>query len=510
MMGSNALLPPRVASPTIRYLPLFLIVAAGVVLRVLWLDRLTGIDGDEAWYGILGQHWAQGDFIYWRTPTGNYPGPIQPALVALGQFFLPSQFIVLRIPSLIASLAAMALAWHIARRHLDGATSRIALVLMAALPANIAYARFGWDPSLGGMIFLAGLGAALDRRLVITALLFGLGIWTHPTNVFAAPMLLIVFMAADRREGGSWLLRSGILVAVMLLLTGAMMSTAVQSGQFTDPLAMFGRLVSPGDWSAFLVLFGRLIMGQPWFVHLAGTGFAELLPLADLLGLAALAATIIVAAAAIRNGWDSASASILAGWLGMIVAYALIGGYASLNAPTERYAFVLIAPTAMVLAITLRKITGLQVRPAREAVIVLSAGALLIGATIKFYMIPLATQDSIKINNFKTGPIEPKEAAARWIIRERRHGPLRIVAESGWISRPLSYRLAGQPITVVNADWEPAEAARRVPEPRFYAAFAGSTLDRQLAAARPSGVAFTATGYDGRPILRIWEGPPRP
>lgn len=487
---------------------LFRVVIAGLLLRLLWLDRLTGIDGDEAWHGALAQRWAGGDLTLWRTPTGNYPGPIQPALVALGQFFLPSQFILLRIPSVLSSLAAMALAWWIGRRHFDAATGRMALMLTAVLPGNIAYARFGWDPSHSGMIVLAGIALALERQLALTVIVYALAVWTHPTNVFAAPLLLPIFGAAEWQAGERRLLipRLGLLAALMALLTAAMMATASQAGQFVDEGAILTRLLTPADWLSFLLLLGRLMAGEPWFVHLAGSGYGPLMPLVDFAGLAMLAATLWFATRTLKVRGLSLRGGVLLGWLAMVAAYALIGGFAPLNPPTERYAFVLVAPTALVMAMVLRAGLGQAAGRLLEALVTAIIGTALIAATIAFYLVPLATRDGIGVNAFKTGPVEPKEAAARWLATEaRRGGPVRLVAEDWWLYWPLAYRLAGQPIELVDAEARPRAAARGVPGRTFDIAFAGSSMDRRLATARGSSLTWTARGYDGRAVIRIWE-----
>lgn len=384
---------------------LALVVIAAIVLRLLWLDRLTGIDGDEAWYGALAQRWAAGDFTLWRTPTGNYPGPIQPALIALGQFVAPSEYILLRIPTLLSSLTAMALAWSIGRRHVDAATGRIALLLMAVLPANIAYARFGWDPSHSGMIVLGGIALALERRLALTMLIFALAVWTHPTNVFAAPLLLIVFIAAERQAGEMPLftVRNGLLIGAMGLITAIMMATAIQAGQFANAGAIVARLVSPADWLVFVLLFGRLMAGEPWFVHLAGSSYGALLPLVDVVAMTMLAGTAWYAARTLKRDGLTVSGGLLAGWLAMVVAYALIGGNAPLNAPTERYAFVLVAPTALAMAMMLGAALGRPAGTWREAIDMAVAGGALITSTIVFYLVPLATRDGTGDNAFKTG-----------------------------------------------------------------------------------------------------------
>ena len=489
-------------------LSLAVLVAAGVVLRLVWLDRLTGIDGDEAWYGVLAQHWAAGDFVTWRTPTGNYPGPIQPALVALGQFVAPARFVMLRVPSLLSSLAAMALAWWIGRRFFDEATARLALLLVALLPANIAYARFGWDPSHGAMLALAAIATAMQRRLAPTALVYALAVWTHPTNVFLAPMLLILFARAEREVGNPpWSLRSLALIALIGAATAAMMAAATQAGQFASPLAMLARLVSPSDWLAFLLSLARLITGRAWFMHLAGNDYGALLPLADGIAVALLAGTLWFAVGTLR-GERLSHRGLPAGWLAMLIAYALVGGAGPLNPPTERYAIVLVAPTALVIAMALRAWLGKNVGTLREAALAATLGAALIAATLAFYLVPLATRDRtgftawLGVDALRTGPVEPKEATARWLLAQRRTGQsLRVIAEDWWLYWPLAYRLDSQAV-VINAETDPRGAGQPGADPTVVVTYAGSTLDRRLApVARP---AFTATGYDGRAIVDVW------
>ena len=487
---------------------LMVLVAAGIAMRLLWLSRLTGIDGDEAWEGVLGQHWAAGDFVLWRTPTGNYAGPIQPALVALGQFVAPSRFVMLRVPSVLTSLAAMALSWRIGLKHFDAPTARLALLLLALLPANIAYARFGWDPSHGAMLALAAIATALERRLVLTALLYALALWNHPTNVFLAPLLLVVFARAEQEAGHKlWSPRVLTLLVVAAAATAVMMATAAQSGEFASPMAMLGRLVSPVDWLAFVLLLARLIEGRPWFMHLAGSDFGVWGPFADLVGVALLVGALWFAIGSLRGGrWSYRG--VPAGWLAMLVAYALIGGGAPLNPPTERYGFVLVAPTALVIAMALRGWLGRYAGGVREAALEAVMGAALIAISLACYLVPLATRDRtayagwLGVDALRTGPVEPKEATARWLLGQARGAaPLRVIAEDWWLYWPLAYRLGSQAV-VINAETDLRRARQASADPTFVVTYAGSPLDRRLApVARP---AFTAIGYDGRAIVNVW------
>lgn len=494
------------------YLPLAVIVTIAVVLRIVWLDRLPGINGDEAWQGALAQRWAAGDLTLWRTPSGNFPGPIQTALVALGQYVMPSEFVTLRIPTVISSLAAMVIAWWIGRRHFDAATGRIALMLMATLPANIAFARFGWDPSHSPLLVLGGIAVALERRLALMLSIYALALWNHPTNVFAAPLLLIAFAAAERPAANNRLFAVRISVAftAMALATAIMMATATQAGQFVNRADVMARLVSPADWLTIVLLLGRTMAGEPWFVSLAGSSYGALLPLVDMVALSLLLGTTWFTIRTVTRDGLSLRGGLLLGWLAMVASFALIGGSAALTAPSERYAFVLVAPTAMGIAIAARSVLGRAAGTLREALATATLGALLLASTIAFYLVPLANRDATAHMAFRTGPVEPKEAAARWISAEARRAPIRLITENWWLHWPLAYRLAGQPVVVVDAEKQPLEALRETPLRTIDVVFAGGPADRRLAVDPGARLTYTAQGYDGRAVVRLWERGLRP
>ena len=57
----------------------WLVVLVAVVLRFYGLDRLPGINGDEAWLALQVQHLLRGEHVSLRTPTHMF---INPLLVA--------------------------------------------------------------------------------------------------------------------------------------------------------------------------------------------------------------------------------------------------------------------------------------------------------------------------------------------------------------------------------------------------------------------------------------------
>src|SRR5688572_23562479 len=175
------------------YWPLWMIVALAIFLRLYEVHRLPGMQGDEAWYGLQARLLLSGAPIEWRTPTGNVPGMIHLwSLILLHSLFEPS-LLLLRLPSILTSIAALLLAYAVGRRFFGQAAGMGSLVLMACLPVTIAYARLGWDPSHSPLLVLAAAYAAFAGRRLLGALLFALALANHPSAAFIAPFLTLGF-----------------------------------------------------------------------------------------------------------------------------------------------------------------------------------------------------------------------------------------------------------------------------------------------------------------------------
>src|SRR5688500_10239541 len=135
---------PRLALITINMVGL-LSVAVG--MRIWQLDHVPGINGDEAWYGIQAMRLLNGEAVAWQTPTNNVLNPLFfVPLTALHMIASPSAAL-LRWPSALSGILALVLNYVLCRRTFDRPTALVTTVLLAVLPVNIAYSRFGWDTS---------------------------------------------------------------------------------------------------------------------------------------------------------------------------------------------------------------------------------------------------------------------------------------------------------------------------------------------------------------------------
>lgn len=489
----------------------WVVIAIAILFRVLELGRLPGINGDEAWYGVQAQRWASGEMVDWRTPSGNLPGPLQLGGLLLLQAVFEPSFALLRVPSLIASLGAMAMAYAIGRRFFDRTTAMIALLLMAALPVNIAYARFGWDTSHLGLVILAAAYAALAGRRVLSALAFGLSVTVHPTAVFAGPFLALLVFG---REMETVPLRPAIArllpYLAMLILASGLLAITTSGGQALASFSGLGdRLTAPAQWAAFGILFERLMTGETVYRYITGQGFGRLTPSIDLAGAVLIMGLAASAIITLRRRAFGIAAGVVTGWLLSLLLFFLIAGNGALQPHFERYALWLIAPTSLAVAVLVRRL----VRRDNVAItITLAITILLLAGFWLRYFVVLETQGSLSSRTFWTGPAEPKQAAHDQLAAvARAEGPIRVVAEDWWLFWPVRYLAGGEPIKMRNAESLPPRPDRIAQREEIYwLVYTGSALDRQIAATADARLrsAIDATGHPQ--ALHIWWTPAKP
>ena len=136
-----------------------------VLFRMWDLGTLPGVNGDEAWYGMITGELLSGESSSWVTPTGNMLNPFYfGPLLFLHSLFGPS-FTILRVPAVVSGLAALVANVACCRKLFGERTALISTMVLAVLPVNIAYSRFGWDTSqtLLATVFLLYACAALAR-----------------------------------------------------------------------------------------------------------------------------------------------------------------------------------------------------------------------------------------------------------------------------------------------------------------------------------------------------------
>ncbi len=502
---------------------LILLLAAATLCRALELDHIPGLNGDEAWQGVQAQRVLRGEAISWRTPTGN---PINPLtflpLLAL-HACLPPSVALLRLIPLVSGVAALLVNYIFCRRLFGQQLAVISSVLLAVLPATVAYSRFAWDASQTVLISLPVLYCSLGmvrkpahRRgwLIGAASALCLALVVHPTNLFLAPLFVTAAIWSWRQDISAWIVarrRWGVPAAMALfVVAGVAFCLAAKRSEMIG--GALGRLVSPGQAAAYFGCIVDLLSGTTIYRFIPATQ----LKATDPATLAYRSAAWIILLASAVGVWRAlqlrrhATLRILLAGLALgLLAFYLIAGPKASEPHVERYSMWMIAPLTLLLAsgiqCWIRSTAKARLRP---AVALLMAWCLLAGFGW-YYIRPLRLGLTAPHLAFRTSQVEPKLAALHAIRAQSTSRPTRIVAQGWWLYWPLAYLAGSEPsVSVVPAD-VPGEAALQ-PENQagkgWHVAFVESepylSIDGHVAK-QPQSLPVIINDAAGRPLIRL-------
>lgn len=479
--------------------PLWLLVAFAVALRVIRFGDLPGLIGDEAWYGVQAQRLASGTGGELRTPTGNVPGLFQLGSTMLLQSVGPPSALLLRIPALLSSLSAMALAYAIGRRFFGPLAGMTALVIMACLPANLAYARLGWDPSHASMLILAAAYATLARRRLLAMLLFALAMANHPAAVFVAPFLAMAyggaaFAHAPRRTAALEMGRFALLLSVAIVPITLLSPAASSYISLTQSVA---RLADPSQWVSFAAGFLRLLSGDITSIFIAGRGLGLASTTSHVALALALVGLTISGAIGLFRRPDPLVAALCLGWCASVIFLFLVAGSWAMRPGLERFAIPLLPLTALSAAVLIQRLTQRTVAQAVLAVVGIAGLASFTFSVLQ----PLARGDSRRAGAVWIGLPALNEKALRSVARSAPRGNVVVVAEDWWIYWPLVYLAPTDRFTILSSD-----SATKPDQNVFWITYRDSEMDRVLAGTRYR-LSETVMSPDGTEALRIWQSP---
>ncbi len=515
--GGNLALPTVIA----------LLLMTAVFLRIWQLGNLPGINGDEAWSGVQALRLLKGEPFSWRTPTGN---PVNVffllPLLALHAVFAPS-FTLLRSVAVVSGLLAVVANYALCRRAFDKRTALVSTVLLAILPVNIAYSRFAWDASqsLLATVFVVYLpliwlrhGRALDSFPVAGMAALAAALVVHPTNVFAAPLLVVPIAYARRRQLLAALRDTAIPERPRSLVGLLLASTVVVFVAWQMLAALVTRAHGPGEFGEFCQNYLRLLSGATVYEYIASIQGATG-PLAPFAWLP-LACKLLFGVVVVVGGWglvrrlsayaDEVDISLLLAWGTMLIGFALVAGPAAIAPHFERYGICLVAPGVLVLA---RGLTW-WIEPGRPhaqaATWCLALAAWLFPLTFYAgYFEFIEHSGGLSQRAFGTAAEEPKLTAFREILGQRGPGEaLEIVASEWWLYWPLEYLALGEENVAVRglpAVLDAGARPRRGPATTWYVEYVDSAAERDvLRLAVEAGATIerrVVRDYAGKPLI---------
>lgn len=195
---------------------LIIILAAGAILRLVWLDKSPGpVNWDEAALGYNAYSlWKTGADEYgtkWPLSLrsfDDYKPPLYAYLTApvVGIFGLNE--INTRLPSAIAGVASIGLLYLITSKLLGKRTGLMAAGMMTIEPWAIFYSRGAWEANLSLTLVLAAMWLILEGKYTLGLVIAGINVFAyHSAKIYLWPLLI-------------WGRRSlGIILAVMLFVT---------------------------------------------------------------------------------------------------------------------------------------------------------------------------------------------------------------------------------------------------------------------------------------------------
>jgi hypothetical protein len=440
------------------------LLGTAVCFRVMYLSRVPGINGDEGWWGNQALAWLANQPYEARTTSGNPIDLFFLVPIAVLHAIAPPSFLLLRTIPVLVNLLALPVGYWFINRAYGSTTAWIYTVALAAMPTAIAHSRICQDPSQsvfwsGIAIYLSLLGYAENKMRWIygagAILVFPIVLWSHPTNVFIAPFLVLPFVPAIRAR---W--PAAPLARVIVFLAGAVL---VVLGVLTT-LAVVRHLASTIDYLNRPWLSNaaaRMIDGRQWFEFAAnGARLLNGLTVYHYFSGARPPTPPYDAAVAIVVGlalwgllrrsrgarWSIDAALILATMATWLAFYAFAGPQA-LRPHAERWGLCLIVPTTLVLArgASAWIESSPKVRWPAVAAVTLVVSCWLTTFYVNYFH-EFATSGGRSHLTYVTAGTEPKQQALERILEQASGvGSILVLTQQWWLYWPIRYLATEHP-----------------------------------------------------------------
>lgn len=209
----------------------FLFLALGVFARVYKFGAVpAGLNQDEAFAGY--EAWS---LLNYGIDTAGYHNPVY--LTAWGsgmnalETYLMMPFIalfglevwVIRLPQLIVSCLSLYVSYLLVKRTVNARAALTALLMLAVCPWHIIMSRWGLESNLAPGFLLFGLyffvlGTEKPRYLMLSALMYGLSLYTYATIWVYVPFIILVqlvyCMVYKKIRFNRYLVFSGLILAL--------------------------------------------------------------------------------------------------------------------------------------------------------------------------------------------------------------------------------------------------------------------------------------------------------
>ncbi|MGQ0721185.1 MAG: ArnT family glycosyltransferase [Candidatus Eiseniibacteriota bacterium] len=474
------------------------VVLAGVVLRIVFLENVPGLSGDEAWYGVRALERSPLSVTALETPTGRTASPAWFAPVWLLQQVFGPSVLALRGLAVVSGLAAVALIGWLVRSAFGTRCGVVAAMLAASLPPFVAYSRIGWEPALIPLATAALLYFAFRGRVGPVLVVTAAGLLAHPVVGFALPIAALLFVRDRVPRGGRGVAVLAGLAAGIVALSLALL-VALPLPETYDPERSFPQAFSWRAVRLFAFGYARLLGGPSVYEHFAGSW----MPAA---AEQTLVATVLAASIAARLVGIRRFPALVLGEAAALLVFYFVAGPGAFSPEYERYALWTVVPAVVVVSAALGSLR------ASVPATALACAALCAHFALA-YPVHVLRNGGEAHRTYRTAAVDPKRAAADALrARAEASGPRPpVIVEDYWLEWPLRYYLGRDaPFEFLNPEREgmPApEFAARMREGASLVVWDGGRLHGMLLAhfgGRLPPAALTFEDASGRPVLHAF------
>jgi hypothetical protein len=499
--------------------PLFFGIVLGCAFRLVALDRIPGINGDEAWFGVQVEERLAHRAAFERTPSGLPLDPFHTVPLELVSRMVPPSFWALRFPAALWNVLALLLAYPLLAAPLGRMAALLSTLFIAVSPAAIAYSRISWEPSETVFFSLLVLAFAARGWLAAALFTFACSLLAHPTNAFLFPVLVGAFAGAAPPRT-KWIGPAAILAFTSVVVAALYLGRFVFDQEpgiargitLAHPSEILVRIVDRQQWWTTIRGVVRLLTGVTTGRSIAGALPPGIELGIEVAGFLLVAFRVGCAVLFLREESRRPFLGMTLGFLVSIAAFHLMAGPRAIGTPHERYALVFIVPACILIAVLVEGIRRAHWKIA--ALVATSWTALSFFSFVAGYAIPLLHVGGNGHLTYRTGAMEPKKAALDFIRSELQpQETAAVLADSWWVYWPLRYLAAtdSNRIQIDPAGFQrppvapPGAAPPSLPQPAsrgFAIAFSDSSSLRIPESGREK---FVAEDPRGRPILRAFE-----
>lgn len=351
------------------------VVIAAAFLRFDQLLAYPGLTGDEADLALRSRSLFT-DGSGWLTYSGFF-APFALVFSWSTNGLGADPVFGIRVPFAVFELVACLVAGLAFGRVTERSTALFAFLLLLCMPTFMVMGRIAWEPSLVPLASVLVFCAVLARRFLPAVILLILGMLTHPTAIFLAPLLFLAW-ATDIAGRGALRSRESLLLALSALaIMGAGLGALALSttAQVVVGAGADGGPLSPSEWLALARYLVEFVSGVGAYESVAGRPGRAMAMLQDAAALAVIGAAALGIALRLTAEWRLIVPVLVGLGIGILAQFVLSGssGFAPSN---TRYLLWMSGPFVWAMAHGLSRLT--QPLPSlRWGVLVLTAASLL-------------------------------------------------------------------------------------------------------------------------------------